>query len=276
MQFDGAGFASWLKEQELADNTVDCYIRAVKGYSKLFDTICKDNMIAYKQYLIENFSPQTAANRCIGMGRYCDYIQQNQCKVKAVKLPKRTSADNVISEKEYKYLLDCLAKDKDFKTFWLVSFMAKTGARVSEIRRLEKKHLKSGEARLWTKGKIRRIIIPAQLIKDSEHYFSEVKSKFLFPSQTQGSFKDGEYKNMMTTRGIAWRLVQAGKKYGVRAEVMHPHSFRHYFAIQFLKRSNDLVLLADLLGHESVNTTAIYLQLSAKEQREKVQSIVDW
>ena len=36
---------------------------------------------------------------------------------------------------------------------------------------------------------------------------------------------------------------------------MHPHSFRHRFAINFLQENKDIALLADLMGHSGVNTT---------------------
>ena len=66
------------------------------------------------------------------------------------------------------------------------------------------------------------------------------------------------------------------KKYGIPKEVAHPHSFRHLFAIEFLKNNNNIALLADLLGHESVDTTAIYLRLSAQEQKKQFNMAMDW
>jgi site-specific recombinase XerD len=48
------------------------------------------------------------------------------------------------------------------------------------------------------------------------------------------------------------------------------------FAKNFLSKNNDLVLLADLMGHESVDTTRIYLQRSTLEQSRLVDRVVDW
>jgi len=59
-------------------------------------------------------------------------------------------------------------------------------------------------------------------------------------------------------------------------EIVHPHSFRHLYAKNFLERCNDLVLLADLMGHESVDTTRIYLQRSSREQVSLINRVVDW
>lgn len=84
------------------------------------------------------------------------------------------------------------------------------------------------------------------------------------------------FGNPLTPRGIAQQLKELATKYGMNPAVIHPHSFRHLFAINFLTRRNDLVLLADLLGHESVDTTRIYLQRSSRDQKKLIEQVVDW
>ena len=80
----------------------------------------------------------------------------------------------------------------------------------------------------------------------------------------------------ITTRGIATYLKQYGVKYGLPKEVVYPHSFRHRFAKNFLERFNDIALLADLMGHKSIETTRIYLRRTASEQREIIDKVVNW
>ena len=58
--------------------------------------------------------------------------------------------------------------------------------------------------------------------------------------------------------------------------VDYPHSFRHRFAKSFLERCNDIAFLADLMGHESIETTRIYLRKTSTEQREIVDHVIDW
>ena len=43
-----------------------------------------------------------------------------------------------------------------------------------------------------------------------------------------------------------------------------------------MKKNNNIALLSDLLGHESVDTTAIYLRLSEREQRNQFNDAVNW
>ena len=58
--------------------------------------------------------------------------------------------------------------------------------------------------------------------------------------------------------------------------VVYPHSFRHRFAKNFLEKYNDIALLADLMGHESIETTRIYLRMTAGEQNKIINDVVTW
>lgn len=57
---------------------------------------------------------------------------------------------------------------------------------------------------------------------------------------------------------------------------MHPHAFRHLFTIEFLKNNGNITLLKDILGHEDINTTSIYLRLSLDEQKSQFNDSVCW
>jgi site-specific recombinase XerD len=80
----------------------------------------------------------------------------------------------------------------------------------------------------------------------------------------------------MTTRGVSQCLKAIGDKVGIPKEKMHPHAFRHFFAKMYLRKTKDVVGLADLLGHGSVDTTRIYLQKSKEEQRQSFNRTITW
>ena len=71
-------------------------------------------------------------------------------------------------------------------------------------------------------------------------------------------------------------LRDIADKYGLDKKVVYPHSFRHRYAKNFLEKYNDIALLADLMGHESIETTRIYLRRTASEQKALVDEIVTW
>lgn len=260
-------FREHLIENERSKNTVDNYMCAVKHFFSVFDEVTKKNMIEFKRTQIAERSPKTAANRCIAMNQYCEFIGKPECKVKSIKIHKQNSVENVPTIEEYQYILKCLEKDGQWKTYWVIEFLAKTGARVSEFIRFEREHLKTGKVTLWTKGKIRNILIPVDVIKKSESYFAGIPgNKWMFPNR---------YGGQMTPRGVD-SIIKRCAKYGIRKEILHPHAFRHLYAIQFLKHNRNIALLADLMGHESVDTTAIYLRLSAEEQMKQFNDAMNW
>ena len=84
------------------------------------------------------------------------------------------------------------------------------------------------------------------------------------------------FNERITTRGIAQQLKNYARKYGISEKVVYPHSFRHRYAKNFLEKYSDIALLADLMGHESIETTRIYLRRTASEQQEIVDTVVTW
>lgn len=260
-------FRAHLIENERSRETINAYMQSVLQYHGMFDEISKENMIKYKQWLLENRKPGTANLRCTGINRYLDFIGRPECKVKSIRIHSRASAENVPTDEEYNRLINGLKSDGRIKEYFMIKFMANTGCRVSELVKMEKSCLDKGEFTLWTKGKIRRILIPASLIDESKDYFKTVDSRYLFPNK---------YGTMMSTRGVSSQLVKYGELYNIRREVLHAHAFRHYFAIHFLKANNNLSLLQNLLGHESIATTSIYLQLSTEEQKNALNNAVNW
>ncbi|HDL4225038.1 TPA: tyrosine-type recombinase/integrase, partial [Mannheimia haemolytica] len=85
-----------------------------------------------------------------------------------------------------------------------------------------------------------------------------------------------KYGDRITTRGIASQLKVFARRYKLDPKIVYPHSFRHRFAKSFLERFNDIAFLADLMGHESIETTRIYLRKTSTEQQEIVNKIIDW
>lgn len=261
-------FENYLRDGERSENTIDGYKYDIKAFFATYPEINKKNMLAFKQQQMERWKPKTAARRILAMNRYCEFLGHPEWKVKRIKIHKNTCVENVITVDEYHRLLDGLQKDGNEKGYWIIKYLAKTGARVSEFTRLTKSGLKKGYCEMWTKGKIRRIYIPQSLIEESRDYFNkESDSDYLFLSQMGKPY---------TTRGIDANIKHWGKKYGIRKEVLYPHSFRHLYAIEFLKKNSNIALLADLMGHSSVSTTSIYLRLSKAEQMEQFNQASDW
>lgn len=262
-------FQEYLIEQELSENTRDVYLFSMGQYFERFEEVSRANAIIWKKELMESgLSPKTVNIRLNSYNKYVTMEGRERDKIKTLRIHKDTAVSNVISVADYKRLCDGLKKDGNLRVYYIVRLMASTGARVSELIRLKKSDFDRGYAQLWTKGKIRRIYIPKSFQTEAKKYYAELKpddylcvNRFGLP---------------LSTRGVSAILQDFAERYGIDKKVMHPHSFRHMFAVEFLKRNKDLTLLADIMGHSSVATTAIYTRMSKEQQADAVNKAINW
>ena len=262
-------FENHLWERELAPNTIKAYIDHVSKYFDKYDEITKSNLIEWKRGLLEKMKPKSVNHYITAMSEYLKFIGKAELALKKVKVQVQQAVENVISRDEFDLLLKNLKTDGKMKMYYICLFLGKTGARVSELRQFKKKDMLRGYSEIPTKGKIRRVYFCDSLRSEEVYSFFNVfkDDDFLFQNR---------YGEQITTRGIAQQLINYARKYGINERVMHPHSFRHFFAIEFLKRDNDISLLADLMGHSSINTTAIYLRLSKQQQIERLNKAMNF
>ena len=52
-------FEDYLKKGNLSERTISAYLWTVKYYSQNYDALTKENLLAYKGYLLEYFKPKT-------------------------------------------------------------------------------------------------------------------------------------------------------------------------------------------------------------------------
>ncbi len=270
MHMDIKKFQTFLSKSDLAKNTVASYLWTVNYFISNYGDFNKENLLAYKGFLVEHFKPQTVNLRLQGINKYLEYIKKDRMKLKFVKVQQKNFLENVISDADYKFLKFRLKKDGYTEWYFIVWFLTATGARVSELLQIKVEHVEVGHLDMYTKGgKIRRLYIPKKLRLEATEWIesSGFNSGYLFRNR---------FGERITARGIAMQLKHFATKYGLNPKVVYPHSFRHRFAKNFLDRFNDIALLADLMGHESIETTRIYLRRTASEQQQIVDKIVTW
>ena len=263
-------FRSYLVEQELSRNTIRSYCTAVEQFRCTYHQVSRQNLRNYKVHLIETYKPQTINLKIRAINCYLESQNKESWKLTTVKIQQKPFLENVISEADYLYFKNCLKNNGEMYWYFVVRFMAATGARVSELVQIKVEHVKMGYLDLYSKGgKLRRIYIPASLQKETLEWLKGQgkQSGFLFVNR---------FGQPITARGIAGQLKHYAVLYGLKPEVIYPHSFRHRFAKSFLERCNDLSMLADLMGHESIETTRIYLRKTSTEQQAIINRVVTW
>lgn len=248
-------FESYLRRENLSESTIITYISAVRSYFTQYNDISKDNLLAYKGYLMESYKPKTVNLKVQAMNKYLYYKEQQPLQLKNVKIQQKNFLENVISNADYQYLKKKLKQDGNMEWYFVVWFLAATGARVSELVQIKAEHVELGYLDLYSKGgKLRRVYIPEKLKREAKIWMdqNQITSGYLFKNR---------YGERISTRGVGQQLKRYAIKYGLDSDVVYPHSFRHRYAKNFLEKYNDISFLADLMGHESIETTKGVLQL---------------
>lgn len=263
-------FKNYLLKENLSEKTITSYLWTVNYFNSAYLEVNKSNLLSYKGYLMENFKPKTVNLRLQAINKYLEFIKKDKLKLKFVKVQQKNFLENVISNADYQFLKNKLKQDNNLEWYFVVWYLAATGARVSELIQIKVEHVLLGYFDLYTKGgKLRRLYIPKKLKNETEIWLNNnnINSGYLFKNR---------FGDRITARGISQQLKNYALKYGLNTKVVYPHSFRHRFAKNFLDKFNDIALLADLMGHESIETTRIYLRRTASEQREIVDKVVTW
>lgn len=262
-------FKLFLIHKNLSKNTIDSYLAAIQLYFSEFKEITKKNLLSFKGILVDKYKGKTVNLRIQGINKYLEFINKDNLKLRFINVQSKSFLENIISDADYEFFKNKLLKDSNYEWYFIVRFLGATGATVSELIQFKYEHIVRGYIDLYTKsGKIRRIFIPKKLGNKANEFYKSI-------NRTEGYLFLNKGGEQITTRGIAHQLKALAKKYNMNLNVIYPHSFRHRFAKNFLEKRKDIALLADLMGHESIETTRIYLRKTSEEQREIVDSIVD-
>lgn len=256
-----------LAVRNLSCHTIRAYLFAVDQFFRMYPEVTPMNLLHYKIYLLEHYKPRTVKLRIHGMNSFLKYIGWTEDYICQIKIQQPISMDRVISEGDYEYLKKQLLRDRQYFYYFLVRFMAATGARVNEVVQFTAEDVQKGYKNIYSKGnKVRRIYIPSRLQEDTLRWLKQ-KNGYIFVNQS------GE---RISASGIRKQLKKLAVSYQLDKSVVYPHSFRHRFARNFIERCNDLALLSNLLGHGSLETTRIYLKRNSQEQKLIVNQTVDW
>lgn len=224
----------------------------------------KQDIIDFKNAL-RNGGYQEASinNKITSVNKYLVYLKQDRFKVATIRLQRETDLDNVLTLEDYKRLLRWARKSSDEETELMIKVFAKTGIRVGELKFFTVESL-GKKIKVTNKGKTRNVPISKELLHDLKKYCRDkkIKSGPIFPSRIEGK--------TLAASTVFRRMKRIAGKAKVSLERVHPHSFRHFFALEFLASGGNEYELADILGHERMDTTRIYARSSNKNKIEQI------
>lgn len=79
-------FNSFLSRQDLAANTIRSYVWTVTHFLDKYKEVTRENLLAYKGYLVEHHKPQTVNLRLQALNKYLEFIKKEKLKMRFVKV----------------------------------------------------------------------------------------------------------------------------------------------------------------------------------------------
>ena len=97
-------------------------------------------------------------------------------RLKSIKVQQRSYLENVISNADYTFLKNKLKGEGNLEWYFVVRYLAATGARVSELVQIKIEHVSIGYFDIYTKGgKVRRLFIPKKLKEETLVWLQNVR-----------------------------------------------------------------------------------------------------
>ena len=250
-------YRTCLHNEERCGATIEKYMHDLTDFAVWLGEreLTKEQTATWKNVLAQSgIKPETVNGKLSALNGFLSHLDLLVCRVKLLKVQRKLFRDQSreLSRQEYDLLV---AKAKELgkhRLALLLETICGTGIRVSEVRYITVEAAEQGRAEISLKGKIRVILLPGKLCRKLKKLAKKL------------GITTGEIFLTRTGRRLGrtqiWREMKAlCKKAGVEESKVFPHNLRHLFARTYYRASRDIVRLADILGHSSVETTRIYL-----------------
>ena len=238
-------FAAHLRAEERSPGTIENYLRHIRAFAVWLDgsPVTKETAAAWKEHLLtQDYAPATVNAMLAALNGLFHFLGWDGCRVKFLRVQRRLFRDagRELTRPEYERLMETARSRGQERLALLMETICATGIRVSEVQYITMEAAKRGRTDIFLKGKIRTILLPEKLCRKLLKYAQKHKMKQL----------------------CRYAGVEPGKVF--------PHNFRHLFATIFYRACKDIVRLADVLGHSSIETTRIYLTTSGAEHAQQL------
>ena len=258
-----SAFARRLAEEERSAGTVEKYLRDAGAFLEWLAgaPVNREAVTGWKAHLVRSgYRPATINSMLAALNTFLRFIGLEDCRVRALRVQRRLfqREERELSRQEYQRLLDTARTLGRDRLALVMETICATGIRVGKVGYITVEAARAGRTEIYLKGKIRTILIPRKLC-----------GKLLRYARRQ---RTGSGKIFLTRRRNPLSRVQIWSEMkklcaaaGVMESKVFPHNLRHLFARTYYSLYKDIVKLADLLGHSSVNTTRIYLLTDGAE-----------
>lgn len=260
-------FEQYLITEEKSAATMEKYLRDIRGFCSYLAgrLIRKEETIAYKEHLTARYAPASVNSMLIAVNSFLRFIGLPDCCVRPLKIQRQIfcNEDKELTKQELHQLLKAAGNTR---LSLVIQTICGTGIRVSELQYVTAEAVQNGKAVVNCKNKTRVIFIPTSIQKLLKPYMKK-------NGITAGAIFVTRSGKPLNRRNI-WRDMKAlCERAAVPPNKVFPHNLRHLFARTFYSMEKDIVRLADLLGHSSINTTRIYTSETGGEHRLRLERV---
>ena len=226
-------------------------------------------MLEYAQTMTQ--APATVWRRLSTVSSFFNYLQDmgqaSRNPARGIPRPKRRrSLPKALTSIE----IDALLMVAEYP-WWraAILILCGTGLRVQELcdLRLSDVDTEIGALCIVGKGNKERVVplsadVMAAIHRYLPHRRTHPSIDALLVNIHGGPIKPGSFRSALTT---------LAERAGLDPKRIHPHVFRHTFATDLVRNSVDIHIVQELLGHETIATTALYLSTDTKQKRAAVE-----
>ena len=261
-------FTDHLRHEERSGATIEKYRREAEAFAAWLDgrTVTKELAVAYKSRLSETRTAAGVNGAVSALNCFFTFMGWHACKLKAARVQRRVFRDEAreLTQAEYRRLLSAAKSRQNQRLLLVMEAICSTGIRVSELRFFTVEAARLGRAEVANKGKTRTVFLPSKLQKLLLKY---AKGRGILSGPVFVT-RNGRPLD----RSNIWKDMKAlCAEANVAESKVFPHNLRHLFARTYYQLEKDIVRLADILGHASVNTTRIYTMESGETHRRQLE-----
>ena len=263
-------FAGYHVSAERSAATTEKYCRDVSAFSLWLNGRLPDrkSVMEYKAVLLGKYRHTSVNSVISSLNSFFGFCGRDDLKIRSVRIQKQIFSDSSreLTKAEYEKLLTVARERGNRRLCLLMQTVCALGIRVSELKYVTVQATERMAAEVHGKGKLRTVLIPKGLCAELKKY-----------AENNGITKGAVFvtrRGKILDRSNIWAdMKKLGAAAGIPATKVFPHNLRHLFARTYYSMEKDIVRLADILGHSSVNTTRIYTMESGDVHRHQIQRL---
>ncbi len=264
-------YGQWLQEEERSATTKEKYLREVNRFATRQGNqpVTRHAVIAWKEHLLAAHMAPTTINAALSaLNSLFRFLGWNDFRAKFLKIQRSPFRDSSkeLTRPDYHRLVSTAQERGQTRLALLMETICATGIRVGEVQYITVEAAKCGKVDIRLKGKSRVILLPSKLCRKLLKYAKKQKT-------ISGEIFLTKNGKPINRRQIWLEMKNVCHWAGVEPDKVFPHNLRHLFATVFYCATRDIVKLADLLGHSSIETTRIYLKTSGAEHQRQLDGL---